>query len=765
MSYGCDLLDVFPQGLPPGGSYSLIQRFKHILSDLAGRSTAAPGEKFQYKISCVDLAGRKSMTEKESAVVRLEKRQPPPPPGGLEEKHLHPADNGYRLSDLRRAGIRPQNVYSRVLYANAKDLTAADRTLLGDRDHLTILTWTWDDNEIALDPLVKEFRIYLRRNEHATVKGTCSGEAAANGAKWNIEAALSAAVCANEFAWRYLTLNKLPFRIISHTAGDNVTFIVEEPASVPGQPREGVFELYRKSSGEDVRPTGWDQRIAVIPRKTYAVYQYVLETGVLLSEPSTLTGLTGIAYDITPEGKDIRCWLGVSAADNESYVSDQVTTAEAYSPRAGNESTVATAEVRVKYIGRPVFNPPPPLEDVPVTPLDEARSDELLLAVTPYELLPFLEPHSRLHIERISGTDLLSLLHVEESSIQIADAENPVIVTDWILNPADEAELRNVFTSTSKPIPARFIWALSKRNDIHLDVLWKQVNPEPVLCTDLLTDRLPNSTERYIYRARLVNAIGIPSERAAFFPNVWRASDKTKPGSVTVTNISIAEEGDSVRVSPVIKMDAAFAGPVKGILVFAAAFPSAENITEAQLTKAALLKIPNRPDFLSEQLYRLRAGSQLIEPFFVSITETTRATNAGSVTLAWENNSVDAPYEHTVVVWAAAVSNDNVLSSLSVFKQKFTGLVPPVMPDLMIATNDTALELSFAATSIDGFMYRIEQSMQNEEEGFAPVTGWFKASDNNTREFDIPPGERWFRLKLRNINQQEYTGIAIHFNP
>ncbi|MFT3908285.1 MAG: hypothetical protein QM737_02580 [Ferruginibacter sp.] len=768
VNYGCDLLNVFPAGNPPGGTYSLIQRYKHLLNDLKRSLKAVPGDIYQYRISSVDLTGRNSLTVTESPEVRLEKWQPPPPPAGIIEKYLQPVkDPGYSLPDPR-TDLRPQHVYARVLQASSKGLTLAERELLGDNDHLTILTWTWGEEEIKMDPSAKEFRVYFRSNEHGLIRGITAMDAVASGDKWKVDAILSREINIDEFAGVYMTINKVPFRIVSHDAGLTVSFIVASPRTSPGKiPQAGSFQLHRKSSGEDARPLSWDQRIAVIPVRPHSIYQYVLEKGILLSEPAVAVGIPGINYDITPEGKNARCWLGVSAADNESYVSDQLTSASAYSPKAGNESAIVTAVVSAKYSGRPEFNPPPPLEDVPVAILDEARSDELLLNITPSELMPFLEPHNRLRVERISGTDILSLLHIETSSIQLSDAENPVIVTDWELNPADDAELRNAFHSRSKPIPAKFIWAISKRNDIHLDRLWKQVNPQPVLCTEPLTDLLPNRAERYIYRTKIVNAIGVPSERAAFFPNVWRAPDKTVPATVIISSIeTITEEADTIVVSPVIKMNAAAAATAKGILVFATAFPSSENLTADQLTNAALLKIPNRPDFMSEQLYRVRAMNQLVEPLFVPIAESAKESSNDIITLVWKNTRFNFSYDNDIVMWAAAVSNDNILSPLSSFKKKFTGLTPPVAPGLILDTSGSGIDISFDAISIDGFFYRIERSNESAEKGFEPVSPWFKASaGTSTKHFNIPVTETWFRLKIKNINNREYTGIPIQYNP
>jgi len=558
------------------------------------------------------------------------------------------------------------------------------------------------------------------------------------GDNWKVDTILSVNVNSNEFTGRFLILNRIPFRIVSHDAGTTVSFVVSSPLTLPNKkPEEGSLKLFRKPSGEEARPLSWSKRIAVIPTREQSVYQYILETGRLLSEPNSVLGLADISYEITPEGANTRCWLGVSAADNEPYVIDQLALPDTYSPRPGNEGAIVSASVSARYSGRPVFTPPPPLEDVLVAILDEARSDELLLNILPNVLMPFLEPHNRLRIERISGTDLISLLNIDETSIQLSDAKNPELVTDWTLNPAVEAELRAVYASNNKPVPTKFIWAIAKKNDINLDILWKQATPEPVLCTEPFIDRLSNRAERYIYRAKLVNAIGMPSNQSAYFPNVWRAPDKTMPAGVIVSSIDLlTEDADEISLSPIIKMDASVAANIKGVLVFAGSFPSTDTLTDDDLNRAALLKIPNRPDFMSEQLYRIRASNKLIEPSFVPISSSETETNNGVVTLAWKNIGLNFSYENNVVVWAASVSNDNMLSPLSGYKKKFTGLIPPEIPGLMMSSNSEGLELSFTPVSVDGFFYRLEKSTEGPNRRFELISSWFKPiGGTNTEEY------------------------------
>jgi hypothetical protein len=767
VNFGADLLQIFPVNKIAGGTFTTYQRFKHYLENREGQLIAIPGDNYKYRIWSVDLTGRTSISATESNVERLEKRQPPPTPAGLVDSLISPhPDPGYILPDFR-TDLRPTHVYARVLQASGTVLTQQERDLLGDRDHITVLTWTWGEEERSLDHYVKEFRVYLRTREHGIINADFTGTAAGIDTDWNISVNLSAPVAVNEFAGHYAILQKNYFRIVSHDAGSAVTFRISPPRTAPGAvPQAGIFKLFRKPAGEESRPASWDKRIAVVPLGDHAVYQYILETGTLVADPVAVLGLQDISYEITALGPNTRCWLGVSAADDQSYVDDQLISPTPFSPRHGNESAIVSAPVQAKFYGRPVFNPPPPLDDVDVLPLDEVNSDRLLFETNPVELMPFLHTDDQLRIERMTGTDLLSLLHVSDSAIQLSDAVNPVILNDWLLNPSDEAELRNVYQSGNKPVPAKFIWAISQKNELHLDGLWKLISPDPFKCSNIVRDYLPNRTDRYIYRGKLVNEIGIPSESAALFPFIWRTPDKTIPPRPLFSSMLMTEAADKVSIQPKIRLDASLAASVKGILLFAGAFPSADDITEEDLNKASLLKIPNRPDLLISQLYRMRVKSLLIEPVFISIEVAGKETEGDKVFFSWNDISLEFPYERTVSVWAASVSNDNVLSPVGPFRKQLTGLTPPVFPVLIVASDSGGLTVSFNTTVIEGLLYRIEKSDAGSLDKFLPVTGWFVASaGNNSSRFSLPVGITRWRLKIRNRNNREFTGNSVQFIP
>jgi hypothetical protein len=73
----------------------------------------------------------------------------------------------------------------------------------------------------------------------------------------------------------------------------------------------------------------------------------------------------------------------VSAADAQSYVTDQLEPAES---RAGNESAIVAIMCEARYQGRPDFAIPPPLDPVPVllTAEPTASAIEFALDLTPY---------------------------------------------------------------------------------------------------------------------------------------------------------------------------------------------------------------------------------------------------------------------------------------------------------------------------------------------------------------------------------------------
>ena len=76
-----------------------------------------------------------------------------------------------------------------------------------------------------------------------------------------------------------------------------------------------------------------------------------------------------------------RVWVGVSSADDQSYVDDELPSTVPNGGRPGNESSVATAAAEARFLGRPQFVVPAPLPAVPEVVVDEPAGDGVLAAI------------------------------------------------------------------------------------------------------------------------------------------------------------------------------------------------------------------------------------------------------------------------------------------------------------------------------------------------------------------------------------------------
>ena len=465
----------------------------------------------------------------------------------------------------------------------------------------------------------------------------------------------------------------MPFRILQHPAGTTVDLEIAPPLTLPtAVPQPGDFEVFRKSNGEDSRPASWDERIAVIPIGAQQVYQYILELGILMATSVQFFGTAGSFYEVGASGSTVRGWLGVSAADSENYIADQIPAAAPFGGRPGNESGVAAAQIQAAFYGRPVFSPPEPLPDVPVALLDEVRSDELLLPLLPAQELPGLAISGhRLRLERISAAAVLPFLKLSEDEVAVVSPDDPAISQIWHLAASDEAELRQAMARGSQFVPAKYFWAMATNGLFPMEKLWEIVAPQPVDYLATTLDRLPNKAERYIYRVRLADTTGRISAAAAHFPRVWRTPDKSLPPAPSIVDLrfrKIETPAPRAFFSVKIQLQAAISGTTKGILVFAASLPGVGNLENErqELARSRVAKIPNRPDLPPAARTRLSLpDGRLVEPVFLEKTAAIVQTSSQTAVLIWENIEMEVPYESLGGVWAAAVSEDNILSPLA----------------------------------------------------------------------------------------------------
>ena len=210
-----------------------------------------------------------------------------------------------------------------------------------------MLEWGWRQAERDIDPTTAEFRVYSTVPPDV-VEGTITAVASAP-PDWHIQLTTNVPLVADELVSQWITSNGYPFRVVHNDAGTSPSMLLGVSALHPTiQPVPGPVTFGRPLAPEHQRPRGWDQRVAVYPLTAADTYRHVFYDVLTLSPAHPKDAL----------------WVGVSAADAQSYVPDERTTG-ALASRPGNESGIVACGIVARYRGQPVFSVPLPLGDVP----------------------------------------------------------------------------------------------------------------------------------------------------------------------------------------------------------------------------------------------------------------------------------------------------------------------------------------------------------------------------------------------------------------
>ena len=324
LGVGVDLEAAFPDDPAPTPPVSPLMSLDDVLVN-ADHEGPPPGSTHQYRVFSVDAIGRPSASPSVGSVVRLEKRQPPPQPVGSPE----PPPAG---------AIAPSGVRARAIQADDPNLLADDRTLLGDSTNAVVLEWGWTQAERDADPHAAEFRVYWQPLAPDLVRGAVTAPATAAGGVFEMPAALDRPLEADAMRGRYLALPDYPFKVAGHTAGQTVVLQLEPSLIEPTRmPSPAAFEFRPVLNGAEQRPPAWAERSAVVPITDGESYRHVFRDVLVLDADHPRT----------------RVWVGVSAADGQSYVDDALPAAVPNGGRPGNESAIVA-----RGSDRPLPRPP-----------------------------------------------------------------------------------------------------------------------------------------------------------------------------------------------------------------------------------------------------------------------------------------------------------------------------------------------------------------------------------------------------------------------
>ncbi|MFY9918042.1 MAG: hypothetical protein WAL26_06530, partial [Mycobacterium sp.] len=526
-----------------------------------------PGTMLRYRVAAIDSIGRRSATATETAPVRLEKHEAPPVPAGADTRST---------DELPAAG--PSGVTAKVLVRGA-DLTAEEVAVLGASDNAIVLEWGWHANERRTDPFARHFRIYLAPPLN-TVPGQLTAVTAVSGQPgiFQITATLERAIDADAAQGQYVDAS-YPFFIEKHSGGTAIQLTVSTriPAPAGGfrTPETGSINLPLNYSSRFTRPNGWSERLLpVIPITADERYRFILRDRLQLTEDHPRDAL----------------WIGVSAADDQSYVPD---TFAGPAPLSGNESAIAGVLCQARKMVRPSYTPPPPAANAQriVAPEPCASDVRFRLDFAPHMTGAGLSPAEQVLVERVDANDLLTSYRLSGGQLLgiFEGAAEPVTIP----NPQDFADIvDHLEAGTHESLPDRFLVLLAALHPFR-NRLFRGVTERPITGF-AFGETLPARASRHAYRFRRANTAGQASPEGFVPPAIVRVPSLS-PGPKPVKDA--ARSGDPALT---LRVRVAAARDFSHLLVFRASAATSE--------RAELVRVPDRPDLHPAGHLRLILG-------------------------------------------------------------------------------------------------------------------------------------------------------------
>jgi hypothetical protein len=597
------------------------------------------GSLHEYRIRAVDIVGRTSDRWTPAPRARLEKHLPPPLPVGPQPAPV-PTGDPPRLNG-------PTGVRARPILASDPGLSAADEALLAGHASAIVLDWGWRDAERALDPTTQEFRVYLL--DQVPTEVPCAiGSATASGSEWLVEITTDRVLVADECAGQWLTSGGRTFRILGHDAGSAPQLRVAANRVRPSDgPLPGAANFGRPLHPDHQRPAFWTARVAVVPLTSAESYRYIFHDGV----------------NVTATQRRRQLWVGVSAADAESYIPDELPSAAANGGRPGNESSIAAVTVDARYRGRPAFSVPPPLGDIPEQVTDEPTGGRPLnVALDAAALLGggVLPAGARVALDRCPADAILAIARADGANVTLARRDGTK-QTVAFPNPGDEAAVLAALGSTHpEQLAGRYLMYLLGHFDRPTELLTRVTGD--LAPATAATDRVDPRPGRWFYRVRLADDAGAVSEDGAILPVVVRVPSMAPAPAPRRVELH-ATAPDRLTFTVAVEPDP----ELRWLLVFAHAGAWADGPPAAD--GAQLLRIPNRRDLYPGDGLRLRlADGTIVAPALakavadadVTVAADGTRTAALAVPVALLPSPAQAPFY--AQCWCWALSRDGVPS-------------------------------------------------------------------------------------------------------
>lgn len=629
---GADLMHLFPEMPSQEGGSNQNMTLKDVFDfSIDGEPVPRPvpplGTTHQYRIRAIDIIGRPSDDWKESNTVELRKLIPPPLPVG-------PIPVVNDTPDF----ASPNGVHVRLLIKDAPDLTTQEIALLGGDNNVIILKWGWHKEQRDQDPFAKEFRIYRRNNALDSIAGQLISVVDLSIGRFDCNFQLETALRANAVKGSFIELGGYPFYVEAHEAGTAIKMTLERrlPDS-NGQlsgPPTGQVNIPVLIGSDRLQPQGWTSRIAAVPINPSTAYAFELRNALDLSVTHTRDEI----------------WIGVSASDDQPYVDDKLAPVE---NRKGNESPIVPVRVQGRFQGRPQFDIPPPMKDVPRLLAREPETGPIRFEINPID---FLEPGTltgvtHIRLERSDAGTVFYQYQVtaDDRVMAIAPTSAQTDVEVIIPNPSDKSSIVEALRRVNaNGLADRYLVFLAGANP-YRPSLFQPVTSNPVTI-GAITDTFLPQTNRYVYRIRTGNAAGlisggdavlevvvrVPSLKPGPVPELVPRKKNTPPGMVKLT---IAADEDTTHV----------------ILFCGESVPGKTGPP----SRASLLRIPNRPDLYPDKLLRMRTPEgvftkQLIKDLTDSdVTEDENGVRTVTFQIDEEPNS-------SWQTWACTLTRDGV---------------------------------------------------------------------------------------------------------
>ena len=646
------------------------------------RPVPPPGSFHQYRVRAIDAIGRPSPAWTETNVLRLEKRIPPPVPVGPNPP---PA--------AQPALPLPSGVQARVLIKGAPDLTAAETTLLGSDDNAIVLRWGWRTEQRDQDPFAREFRIYATERPLDAIPGQLTAVTILSPGSYNVALDLERDIAANAAQGLILDAG-YPFFIVSHTAGSTINVRLEaripnENGDLP-QPVAGSIQLPLRLTPTLTRPPAWTERVAIQPITADTSYQTVLRNRLTLSQDQPRDTI----------------WVGVSSADDQDYVSDQLAP---IATQPGNESAIVPVLCEGRFHGRPVFDVPPALDPVPVltTPEPGGRPLFFELDLRPALAGSGLGTSDLMRPERLAADALAAAYFVSATGAVMARAIDPHDAGEsdielFVPNPGDRAAIVAALNEAStEALADRFVVFLAGSHP-YRDRLFEPAAQVP-LPFGPFQETLPAKSGRFVYRVRKSDRSGHLSAGAAMAAVVVRVPSLA-PGAVPERDTFAAGDPPGrlrLRVVP--------DGALTHLLTFSQETESGGN-GSGPVEDAYILRTPNRSDLYPEHGLWLRA------PDGALLAPQVKALDEADVTLGADDlrrvalDFAAAPGRR-VRVWACSLTRDGI-PSLPAGPWTLAMPLPPLPEPVLegVITSPGTINFSWSWPSSSGFEVALERS-------------------------------------------------------